>query len=261
MSADHVASESRSLDLGASPVRASESTNLMVAEHSRDHAHFPVRVPHVPIANLLRDCLRELDSPTRTDDPSDSDMARRSLPDSSWSLLPRPSKPTTIRNFSRLWPRIPSPPSVLPPNNTSWPFNATPAAPPGRLLAPPAAPLAASRNPLADHWKYDGSRCAALGTEPVSVHFWLEQIIHEFHGQGVANGVTQGQDMRRLLHLANARDRPGDTRSGRDSRPPLRGCPRQLLQPRRQPALPPRRHQPSGSPQRQRAAVPGHGPR
>jgi hypothetical protein len=32
---------------------------------------FPVRVPHVPIANLLRDCLRELGSPTDSDDPSD----------------------------------------------------------------------------------------------------------------------------------------------------------------------------------------------
>jgi hypothetical protein len=75
-----------------------------------------------------------------------------------------------------------------------------PAAPP--VPASPAAPLAASRNPLADHWKYDGSqsRFAALGAEPVNVHFWLEQIIHEFHGQGIANGVTQGQYMRRLLH-------------------------------------------------------------
>jgi hypothetical protein len=50
------------------------------------------------------------------------------------------------------------------------------------------------------HGIYHGSRCAALGTEPVNVHFWLEQIIHEFHGQGIANGVTQGQYMRRLLH-------------------------------------------------------------
>jgi hypothetical protein len=54
-----------SLDLGASQMRASESTNLMVAEDSPDHVHFPVRVPHVPIANLLRDCLRELGLPDR----------------------------------------------------------------------------------------------------------------------------------------------------------------------------------------------------
>jgi hypothetical protein len=36
------------VDLGASPVQASESTNVMVAEDSRDHVHFPVSIPHVP---------------------------------------------------------------------------------------------------------------------------------------------------------------------------------------------------------------------
>jgi hypothetical protein len=66
--------------------------------------------------------------------------------------------------------------------------------------APPAAPLPASRNPLGHHWKYDGSRCAAFGTDPVNLHIWLEQIIHEFDGQGVTNSVTQGRYMRRLLH-------------------------------------------------------------
>jgi hypothetical protein len=44
------------------------------------------------------------------------------------------------------------------------------------------------------------ARCAALGTEPVTVYFWLEQLISEFNGQGVTNSVTQGQFMRRLLH-------------------------------------------------------------
>jgi hypothetical protein len=41
-------------------------------------------------------------------------------------------------------------------------WHARPAAPTGARGAP-AAPLAASRNPLGDHWKYDGSRFAALG--------------------------------------------------------------------------------------------------
>ena len=66
--------------------------------------------------------------------------------------------------------------------------------------ATPALTPAAMRNPLGDHWKYDGSRCAALGPEPVTVHFWLEQLIRKFNGQGVTNSVTQGQFMRRLLH-------------------------------------------------------------
>ena len=31
----------------------------------------------------------------------------------------------------------------------------------------------ALRNPLGDNWKYDGSHCAVLGHEPVTVHFWM----------------------------------------------------------------------------------------
>ena len=58
----------------------------------------------------------------------------------------------------------------------------------------------ALRNPLGDNWKYDGSHCAALGHEPVTVHFWLEQLIREFQGQGITCSVNQGHLMRRLLH-------------------------------------------------------------
>jgi hypothetical protein len=75
--------------------------------------------------------------------------------------------------------------------------HARPAAPTGQ--ATPAAPLAASRNPLGDHWKYYCSPCTALGTDPVNVHFWLEQLIHKFN-QDVNNSVTQDQYMRSLLH-------------------------------------------------------------
>jgi hypothetical protein len=53
--------------------------------------------------------------------------------------------------------------------------HARPAAHP--CQAPPAVPLAALRNSLSYHWKYNGSHCAALGTESANVHFWLEQII------------------------------------------------------------------------------------
>jgi hypothetical protein len=53
-SLDFAMSTDASLGLGASPVspvRASESTNVMVVEDSRDHVHvhFPVRTQHVPI--------------------------------------------------------------------------------------------------------------------------------------------------------------------------------------------------------------------
>lgn len=183
-----------SLDLGASPVRASESTNVMVAEDSdsRDHVHFPVSIPHVPIAGLLRNCLSELGAPT--DDPTD--------PTSEVFLVIIAAVLETdeyIAEFPFVAAnRVPALRITAEQHLVAIQRHARPAAPSGP--APPAAPLAASRNPLADHWKYDGSRCAALGTEPVNVHFWLEQIIHEFDGQGVTNSVTQGQYMRRLLH-------------------------------------------------------------
>jgi hypothetical protein len=76
------------------PVARQRLMPVVAAEDSEsrdhDHGHFSVqvRVPHatVPIANLLRDCLRELGSPA--DDPRD--MASDSK--SSWSLKrPRPA--------------------------------------------------------------------------------------------------------------------------------------------------------------------------
>ena len=41
---------------------------------------------------------------------------------------------------------------------------------------------------------------AALGSEAVTVHFWLGKLIRKFNGQGVNNSVTQGHFMRRPLH-------------------------------------------------------------
>jgi hypothetical protein len=159
----------------------------MVVEDSRDHVHFPIRTRHMPIVSLLLDCLRTLGSPS--DDPSastnevflvvlvvslDTDVYKGEFP-----FVPAHRAPALhIAGEQHL---------------AAIQRHARPAAPTGP--ATPAAPLAASRNPLGDHWKYDGSRYSALGTEPVNVHRWLEQLIHEFDGQGVTNGVTQGQYM------------------------------------------------------------------
>ena len=184
-----------SLDLGASPVspvRASESTNVMVAEDSRDHVHFPVSLPPAPLASLLRDCLRTLGSPT--DDPCD--------PTAEVFLVVIAAALSTDE-YKDEFPFVPAHRVRIlrltaDEHLAKLQRHTRPVAPLGP--ASPAAPLSASRNPLGDHWQYDGTRCAALGTEPVNVHFWLEQIIHEFDGQGVTNSVTQGQYMRRLLH-------------------------------------------------------------
>jgi hypothetical protein len=139
-----------SLDLGASPVRASESTNLMVAEDSRNHVHCPVRVPYAHIANLLRDCLHELGSPT--DDPSD--MA-------SEVFLVVIAAVLETNKYTAEFPFVaancvPALRIAAEQHLAALQRHARPAATPGP--APPAAPLAASSNPLADHWKYDGSR-------------------------------------------------------------------------------------------------------
>jgi hypothetical protein len=140
-----------SLDLGASPVRASESTNLMVAEDSPDHVHFPVCVPHVP--NLLRDCLRKLGSPT--DDPRD--MA-------SEVFLVINAAVIETNEYTARFPfvaanRVPALRIAAEQHLMPLQSHARPAAPLGPAPpAAPAAPLAASRrrNPLADsdEWKY-----------------------------------------------------------------------------------------------------------
>jgi hypothetical protein len=143
----------------------------MVVEDSRDHVHFPVRTQHVPIISLLRDCLRTLGSPSDDSSAStnevflvvivaflDTDEYKGAFPfvPAHRALALRIAAEQHLAAIQR---------------------HTRPAAPTGP--ATPAAPLAASRNPLGDHWKYDGSRCAALGTEPVNVHFWLEQLIPE----------------------------------------------------------------------------------
>ena len=48
---------------------------------------------------------------------------------------------------------------------------------------------------------FNGSHCTALGSSPVTVHFWLDQLIHELQGQGITCGIHQGRIMRRLLSL------------------------------------------------------------
>ena len=57
----------------------------------------------------------------------------------------------------------------------------------------------ASRTVLSDEWVFNGSHCTALGSSPVTVHFWLDQLIHELQGQGITCGIHQGRIMRRLL--------------------------------------------------------------
>ena len=64
---------------------------------------------------------------------------------------------------------------------------------------PPPPPAGTLRNVLGDEWRFDGTHCVALGTSPVTVHLWLEQLLPELHGQGVTCGIQQGQYMRRLL--------------------------------------------------------------
>ena len=57
----------------------------------------------------------------------------------------------------------------------------------------------ASRTVLSDEWVFNGSHCTALGSSPVTVHFWLDQLIHELQGQGITCGIHLGRIMRRLL--------------------------------------------------------------
>ena len=42
--------------------------------------------------------------------------------------------------------------------------------------------------------------CPALGPHPIPVHYWLDQLIPELNGQGITDGVIQGQVLRQLLH-------------------------------------------------------------
>ena len=57
-----------------------------------------------------------------------------------------------------------------------------------------------SRHGLSDDWRYDGKLTPALVPQPIPVHFWLDQLIPELTGQGITDGVLQGQVMRQLLH-------------------------------------------------------------
>jgi hypothetical protein len=75
---------------------------------------FPVRVPHVPIANLPRDRLRELGSPTDSDDPSD--MASEVFLVGVIAAVLETDEYTAEIPFVAARPRIASSPSVLPPN-------------------------------------------------------------------------------------------------------------------------------------------------
>jgi hypothetical protein len=149
----------------------------------------------VPIVSLLRDCLRTLGSPS--DDPSAS---------TNEVFLVRTVVIVAFLDTDEYKGEFPFVPAHSAPAHriaaeqhlAAIQRHASPTAPTGS--ATPAAPLAASRNPLGDHWKYNCSCCAALGTEPDNVHFLLEQLIHERDRQGVTNSVTQGQYMLSLLH-------------------------------------------------------------
>ena len=58
-----------------------------------------------------------------------------------------------------------------------------PAGADGGGLHPPASPsIGTLRNVLGDEWRFDGTHCVALGTSPVIVHLWLEQLLPELHG-------------------------------------------------------------------------------
>jgi hypothetical protein len=108
---------------------------------------------------------------------------------------------------------------------------------------------ATQRNPLSDawKWKYHGSRCAAIGPEPVTDcqrgHLWLlEQSSTKSTVKGISNTVTRGQLLQRpLLHgqlpISESLKCPrSPKRSATGLRPSttstrLHSGPRQLLQP------------------------------
>ena len=60
--------------------------------------------------------------------------------------------------------------------------------------------------------------CQALGPHPIPVHYWLDQLIPELNGQGITDGVIQGQVLRQLLRVrvtvtVDARRRAAGSRS------------------------------------------------
>ena len=63
---------------------------------------------------------------------------------------------------------------------------------------PQSAPSAVDRplHGLNDDWRY----CPSLGPHPIPVHYWLDQLIPKLNGQGMTDGVIQGQVLRQLLH-------------------------------------------------------------
>ena len=64
---------------------------------------------------------------------------------------------------------------------------------------PPFSPDRASKNPLDRRWAFNGTTCASIGSERVSVQLWLETIIAEFKGNRILDGQLQGQYMRQLV--------------------------------------------------------------
>ena len=153
---------------------------------------------HMPILSLLVHCIRQLGSTGGTNDPSDPahevalvvivnllECDRGDPFEAEFPLIPRRRHPSLLTAARTALDQSRA--------RQSSQTAANPAASP-----PPA--LDRSRQGLSDDWKYEGKSCPALGPHPIPVHYWLDQLIPELNGQGITDGVHQGQVMRRLLH-------------------------------------------------------------
>ena len=150
---------------------------------------------NMPILSLLMHCLLQIGSARGTNDPSDPahEMALRvligMLKDNSfrddYPLIP-PRRHHALLTAAQT--------ALDQCEARQRPLSAAP--------TPPPAPSAVDRprHGLSDDWRYDGELCPALGPHPIPVHYWLDQLIPELNGQGITDGVIQGQVLRQLLH-------------------------------------------------------------
>lgn len=70
----------------------------------------------------------------------------------------------------------------------------------------PAAPALAAASEVASdlhrldkRWSYNGTTCARLGANKVSVTFWLEALQSDLQGIGIRDGKAQGRCLRQLV--------------------------------------------------------------
>ena len=153
---------------------------------------------NMPILSLLIHCLRQIGSERGTNDPSDPASAHKialcviigmlkdnSFSDDDYPLIPRRRHHVLLMAAQTALDQCEA---------RQRPLSAA--------STPPSAPSAVDRPRygLSDNWRYYGKLCPALGPHPIPVHYWLDQLIPELTGQGITDGIIQGQVLRQLLH-------------------------------------------------------------